>query len=288
MLYIILPVHNRLNQTLMFLDSLYNQSFTEFKIILVDDGSIDDKSNHISLNFPDIIVLNGTGNLFWGGAINLGLEYIKKNASKNDFVAFANNDIIFLDKNSLKSIVSKSMSDSLNMYHSLVINSRNVCVSSGSRLISWPFFITKHPARGSNLENVEFDSHYWVNLSTARFLIFNVSLLNFVNQIDPKFPHYLGDVDFSYNLFKKNNVKTYIVPTSIVRLNTETTGMNAGYLNTLSDFIKSLNSIRSSNNLSFRLKFALKNCNILLVPIFMLSSFIKILISNFIIKDRSH
>ena len=288
MLYIILPVHNRLNQTLMFLDSLYKQSFTEFKIILVDDGSIDDTSNHISLNFPDIIVLNGTGNLFWGGAINLGLEYIKKNASKNDFVAFANNDIIFFDKNSLKSIVSKSMSDSLNMYHSLVINSRNVCVSSGSRLISWPFFITKHPARGSNLENVEFDSHYWVNLSTARFLIFNVSLLNFVNQIDTKFPHYLGDVDFSYNLFKKNNVKTYIVPSSIVRLNTETTGMNAGYLNTLSDFIKSLNSIRSSNNLSFRFKFALKNCNILLVPIFMLSSFIKILISNFIIKDRSH
>ncbi len=288
MLYIILPVHNRLKQTLTFLDSLNKQSFTEYKIILVNDGSVDGTSNYISINFPDIIILNGNGNLFWGGAINMGIEYVIQNAAINDLVSFANNDIVFMDSNSLKSIVSKSQNDTLNMYHSLVINSENVCISSGSRLISWPFFITKHPARGSNLENLNFDSDYWVNFATARFLVFNVNLFNFINQIDPKFPHYLGDVDFSYNLFKKYNVKTFIDPSSIVRLNTETTGMNAGYLNTIGDFIKSLNSIRSSNNLNYRLKFALKNCNKILVPLFLLSTFIKILISNYLIKDRSH
>jgi GT2 family glycosyltransferase len=288
MLFIILPVHNRLNQTLTFLDSLYQQTFTEFKIILVNDGSDDGTGNFISLNFPDIIVLNGNGNLFWGGAINLGIDYVVKNAAINDLVAFANNDIVFFNSTSLNSIISKSINDPLNMYHSLVINSENVCISSGSRLISWPFFITKHPARYTYLKNLNFDSDYWVNLATARFLVFNVNMFNFVNQIDSRFPHYLGDVDFSYNLFKKNNVKTFIDSSSIVRLNTESTGMNAGNLNTLFDFIISLNSIRSSNNLNYRFKFALKNCNKFFLPFFLLSTFIKILISNFIIKDKSH
>jgi GT2 family glycosyltransferase len=288
MLYIILPVHNRIAQTDEFLRSLYTQSYLDFKVIVVDDGSNDDTYNHVAKNYPDCIILHGTGNLFWGGAINLGLEYVKSTACDDDFIAFANNDIVFLNSNSLNSLVLKCTKDSQNIYHSLVVNKNNVCMSSGSRLISWPFFLTHHPYRGENLENVNSNFQHWVNLATARFLIFNFNILKINDQIDSRFPHYLGDVDFSYNLYLKKGIKTIIDVNSIICLNVDSTGLNVGKINSIQEFIESLFSIRSSNNIIYRLKFGLKNCNVFLVPFYIISTIVKLIILNIFIKNSSH
>lgn len=288
MLYIILPVHNRITQTDEFLRSLYSQSYLDFKVIIVDDGSNDDTYNHVTINYPDCIILKGSGNLFWGGAINLGIQYVKGIANNDDFVAFANNDIVFLNCNSLNSLVKNCTYDSQNIFHSLVVNNNNVCMSSGSRLISWPLFLTHHPYRGEKLERVKSNFNYWINLATARFLMFNYSILSINDQIDLRFPHYLGDVDFSYNLYLKKGIKTFIDVNSVVCLNSDSTGLNVGKINSIREFLESLFSIRSSNNIIYRLKFGIKNCNIFLIPFFLFSTVIKLIVGNIFIKNSSH
>src|ERR1044071_9943972 len=92
-IYIIIPVHNRLEATRRCLESLRNQMFTRFQILLVDDGSTDGTSEFVKENYPDVMLLTGDGNLWWTGAINLGIRYALLRGSANDAVLVINNDV---------------------------------------------------------------------------------------------------------------------------------------------------------------------------------------------------
>ena len=73
-IYIIIPVHNRVNYTLKCLNSLVNQTYTIFSIILIDDGSTDNTSSIVSNKFPNVKILKGDGHLWWSGSVNLVLD----------------------------------------------------------------------------------------------------------------------------------------------------------------------------------------------------------------------
>ena len=69
MIYIILPVHNRKVTTEKFIKSLVAQTYKEFKLILVDDGSTDGTDKMVLSYIPDGIILKGDGNLWWAGGL---------------------------------------------------------------------------------------------------------------------------------------------------------------------------------------------------------------------------
>ena len=93
MIYVLIPVHNRLKLTKNCVNSLLKQKNCEkIKIVIVDDGSTDGTSDYFKKNFPKIDILQGTGNLYWGGAINYGI--IKKKSKINDWLLIVNNDTV--------------------------------------------------------------------------------------------------------------------------------------------------------------------------------------------------
>ncbi|MCZ8038601.1 MAG: glycosyltransferase family 2 protein [Microcystis wesenbergii TW10] len=74
--YIIIPVHNRKAITLKCLETLENNGdLDQYHVIVVDDGSSDGTSSAIQSQYPDVIILQGDGNLWWTGAIKMGMEY---------------------------------------------------------------------------------------------------------------------------------------------------------------------------------------------------------------------
>jgi len=74
--YIIIPVHNRKNITLACLENLQaTGDLQRYKVIVVDDGSIDGTADVIHSLYPLVTVLQGDGNLWWTGAIGKGMEY---------------------------------------------------------------------------------------------------------------------------------------------------------------------------------------------------------------------
>lgn len=283
MLYIIVPVHNRLEKTLEFVKSLENQEFKNYQLIIIDDGSEDGTSDHLAAHFPGIIVLKGNGELFWGGAINCGLEFTEKLAQVTDYIAFANNDIL-LNTNSISELIKFADSDpGLSLFHSLVIDKSGKCFSSGSRVASWPFFITSHPFRGlapvgRDMKPVKID------LATARLILFKKEVLNFVPRIDTdNFIHYLGDCDFSLKS-ARHQIFTYIIPSSHCYIDNNSTGENAGNLSGFVQFIKSLTSIRSSNNLMLRYRFGMMHCRKIYYPFYCISVTVKVFVSNLLIR----
>src|SRR5258707_1027535 len=93
-IYIVIPVHNRLEATRECLESLRNQTYTCFRIVLIDDGSTDGTSEFVKENYPDVTVLTGDGNLWWTGATNLGVRYALKICGPDDYVLTLNNDTV--------------------------------------------------------------------------------------------------------------------------------------------------------------------------------------------------
>lgn len=80
--YIIIPVHNRKAFTLGCLKNLKtNGDLQKYQVIVIDDGSSDRTSEEITADYPEVIILRGNGNLWWTGAIALGMTYAYEKAA---------------------------------------------------------------------------------------------------------------------------------------------------------------------------------------------------------------
>ncbi|QDA58886.1 glycosyltransferase family 2 protein [Hymenobacter jejuensis] len=94
MLYIVIPVFNRLKYTRACLDSLRKQTNPNFRVVIVDDGSTDGTATVLAADYPEVTVLPGTGSLFWTAGVNLGLRYALEQGAtwcmtmNNDVVAY--------------------------------------------------------------------------------------------------------------------------------------------------------------------------------------------------------
>ncbi len=92
-IYIIIPVHNRKTLTLACLENLQiSGDLQKYYVIVVDDGSSDHTSEEIASNYPEVTVLKGDGNLWWTGAIKLGMEYAYQQGA--EYIIWLNDDVI--------------------------------------------------------------------------------------------------------------------------------------------------------------------------------------------------
>ncbi|NJM37491.1 MAG: glycosyltransferase family 2 protein [Akkermansiaceae bacterium] len=73
--FLIIPCFNRKSVTLGCLKHLWDLGlFSRFGVILVDDGSTDGTAEAVAQEFPTVEILHGTGDLYWTGAIELGMR----------------------------------------------------------------------------------------------------------------------------------------------------------------------------------------------------------------------
>ena len=77
-MYIIVPVHNRSKITNDFVDCLIKQTYTQYHLLLVDDGCKDDTVALVSNKIKNLTVLKGDE--IYGGQVpvQLGFEWLFK------------------------------------------------------------------------------------------------------------------------------------------------------------------------------------------------------------------
>lgn len=93
--HVLIPVFNRLPLTQRVLQCLSAQQLNEpLNVIVIDDGSTDGTADFLASQ-QSVTVLKGDGSLWWGGAIELGLQHVLQIGDSNDWVLLINNDTQF-------------------------------------------------------------------------------------------------------------------------------------------------------------------------------------------------
>jgi len=87
------------------LSSLFSSTYTQFKVIFIDNNSSDDSVNFVKRKFPKVEIIESKDNLGFTGGNNLGMERAYSNGS--DFVFLLNPDTI-IDKDCLATLIKKA------------------------------------------------------------------------------------------------------------------------------------------------------------------------------------
>lgn len=92
MLYCVTAVHNRYAITEKYVKLLLGQTYRDFTLVLVDDGCTDGTADMVRRLMPTAVILQGDGNLYWGGALHMAYRWICDHAGAEDLVFIANDD----------------------------------------------------------------------------------------------------------------------------------------------------------------------------------------------------
>lgn len=188
---ILLTCYNRRESTLTCLKKLYRQQVT-FDVFLVDDGSTDGTSDAISTNYPEVNILEGDGNLFWGGGMRRAFAEAMKHGY--DYYLWLNDDTL-LDEQAIDEL--------LNIHHDLSERGHPDSIVVGS---------TRDSATGQPTYGGAVQSKLWY---TKRFefvepgktcqqcdsffgncVLIPSSVVDKVGNIDDAFIHTMGDIDY--------------------------------------------------------------------------------------------
>jgi GT2 family glycosyltransferase len=196
--YIIIPVHNRKAITLNCLKTLKkNGNIDRYQVIVVDDGSTDGTKEAIHSLYPEVIVLEGNGDLWWTGAIAKGMKYAYEQGA--EYFIWLNDDCL-PDDDTLPKLIEFLQ----NNPHSIAAPS---CYEQQDKLL-----IQKHNGAKGKIscaanpgEIIEVDSlsGWCVGLSVE-----TIDNIGFPDA--KKFPHYCGDDMY---IFRANRAgfKIYLI-----------------------------------------------------------------------------
>ena len=73
-LFIVMPTHNRWHEARISLGCLFQSTYRNFKVILVEDACTDGTVEKCRAEFPHVDILHGDGDLWWSGATNMGTK----------------------------------------------------------------------------------------------------------------------------------------------------------------------------------------------------------------------
>lgn len=278
MIYTIVPVHNRINKTVKCINSIYSQNRKDIKIIIVDDASADNTKSIVNEKYPDVIVLNGTGSLFWTGAIKFGVNYVLSICNDNDWILLANNDVEF-DNGCIDKLVTLSEKYNRKIIASALsvdLKDKNTVVKSGTIVKSWFFNWNCQILNNCNISNVRSKEEIEANLLTGRCLLHPVEIFKKIgNYNSEKLPHYGGDDEFTARA-RFAGYKLFVLPSAIVFLDQDNSHRRKeGF------FQEHFVNVKSSTNLIYRWRLARMIVPLYAQPTFYLISIIKSIIQYF-------
>lgn len=206
-LAVLLTVHNRKMQTLAALEALYGQAElageAAVSVYVVDDASTDGTSAAVAERFPEVSLLQGTGNLYWNG----GMRHAFGEALKigHDYYLWLNDDttlfptalVRLLDSSfqlGSKAIVAASVQDSL---------TSQLTYGGVRRLDRWrPLKFTKVMPREEPVP---------VETMNGNCVLVPQAVAQVVGNLDPLFTHGMGDFDYGLRA-RKLGFEIYLAP----------------------------------------------------------------------------
>ncbi len=265
MIYIIIPVHNRKQLTLKCLACLFRQTIPNYRVIVVDDGSSDGTAEAIRSQYPAVLILTGTGSLWWTGATNLGIRYAQEHWSQTtpNFILTLNDDTE-VPANYLETLLAAYQANEPCIVGSVSVDIQppHRLLYAGTGLNLWvphidDWAVTRFQ---NNYETLRATGPYIRSESLpGRGMLIPQRVFEVIGLFDEqRFRHYMSDLDFTVSA-RKAGFPLIVSVASIVYEYTDTTGFDVKQQATLRQFRQALTSIKSPINYPVRYRFARKH-----------------------------
>ncbi|MGW8247534.1 MAG: glycosyltransferase family 2 protein [Acidiferrobacterales bacterium] len=182
----IVPTYNRIDSLRNILGLLEQQTLRPTLVLVINDGSTDGTSEFLGELMQDnLVVINGTGNLWWGGAISKGIRYILDRVDKAQYILLLNDDSIFADN-----YIEEMVRDSQSKLGATVVSPQYEV--GGADVIFTGYKVSYKKMEILRTREKDIDA------SVGRGLLIPISTVKRVGNVKSRlFPHYMGDLEFT-------------------------------------------------------------------------------------------
>ena len=232
--YIVFPVHNRIEETKRFLASLVHQTVTNYRLVICDDGSTDGTSDYLTKNYPDVVVIEGTGQLWWTAGINRCIEYVLSCCDDNDYILTLNNDVS-LPPEYLQQKLTRAKDNPDTIIRSLCVYADNTdIIETSGYIMNYDKCSSKRLTRPGEVRSKRHTGLAEVTHLPGKGVLFPVKLLRKVGLYDEvSLPQYHADtdlvlrahgmgyrvyVDFDSVVLSEVNINNMVLPTQKITL----------------------------------------------------------------------
>lgn len=256
MIYVVIPVFNRLHFTIQCLDSLRRQTEKDFKTVIVDDGSTDGTSEMLRKNYPEVFIIEGTGTLFWTASVNRGIQYALQSGASQ--ILTMNNDVT-APEDFIEKMEKWAKERPYALIGALELSALTGKIVFGGEKVRWitgknyPIVKTLPTEKQKGLHEV---SHL-----PGRGLLIPREVFEKIGMFNEKlFPHYMADFDFThqaymsgFELYCNYDAKLYTYP--------EASGDSNNRKNkNIRNYYNHLFTIKGGGNLKNFTNYAFRNC----------------------------
>jgi GT2 family glycosyltransferase len=257
---VIIPCFNGWKYTKECLSSVFLSNYSNYNVILVNDGSTDETSLSLEKDFPQVIELLGDGNLWWSGSMNLGFKEARRLYS--EYVLVLNNDVV-VEPNTISNLVETASENPKCIVGCLIynlVNPKMIWSAGGNMKWPWPGEI--------QIGIGEFDCNQYsgvriVEWSPGMGTLIDMNILIDVNFYDDlNMPQYLSDVDLC--LRAKNKGYSVLINSECKLYNNldNTGGISSSFFRFNIQSIKDIFfSFRSPDYFRARLMFIFRHCS---------------------------
>jgi len=186
---------NGISDTLSCLDSLLTQSYKHFKIVVIDNGSIDNSKELLEkyrTDHSDIDVIYNPINFGFAGGVNTGIKWALND--NFDYIALFNNDAI-ADKDWLKSLVEAATPKEIGISTGLLLLETGKTIdSTGEQYSKWGLAFPRN--RGDNVSKAPPTGNVFG--ATGGASLYKAALFKNIGLFDDDFFAYYEDADISF------------------------------------------------------------------------------------------
>jgi GT2 family glycosyltransferase len=215
--YVLTAVHNRKSSTLAFCDCLKKQTYTNFVLVLVDDGSTDGTAEAVREYPFRKEICHGDGNLWWAGGVRKGLARLQAlKPAAEDIVLITNDDTTFGAEFLEKAVEEMRAQAGQTMLCVSVGFTDSHGWTDGGSVCYWPRLTFKH--YGSHPERID--------CASTRCLFMSCGDLIRAGTFRPRFlPHYFSDYEFTIRA-RRHGIKILPARSVICQSTENTTGFH--------------------------------------------------------------
>jgi GT2 family glycosyltransferase len=197
---VLITCHNRKEKTLSCLQRLFAQESNAIRFnleaFLVDDGSTDGTAIAVKQAYPQVNVIQGTGNLFWNRGMYLAWTEAAKSA--HDYFLWLNDDT-FIYSNAIVTMLQSATETGNNA----IICGPTCSAVSGALTYSGSKMDQPAIVPNGQLQICDFFN--------GNFILVPNCVYNVVGMLDPLFHHAIGDQDYGLRA-KKLGISSYVAP----------------------------------------------------------------------------